>query len=488
MAKCLCRSVILGDSMDFKISSVKIECIERSVLIPFSDDITFFYGNTGVGKTTLFNLINYVLGQELIRTQTIYEEVKGVCIDAFVCGQRLQIERKISSNMITVKDERDVFSFLAKGDSTSRVTFSDYLYKLAGLKPIEMLRGKSSKAVRVSFANFMWFAYLRQDELDNTLFYLGEQNGNFKKYASNYVMRVFLNESKEIEKEIVQEINKITEKQEATQVKLSIIKEIFATSAIFEVDIRNEIKRKYSMLGEINQGIEKILAKEWHNDAELQNELIDKAKIYGKYEAEIRYLNEFKKIGSIKEKYIMLIEECMQKKKEFQNRLSNIYNEPFRKSVNRLEELFKYSLLDVGFPEFSKDDIVKIDSSSFLPAIYNSIEEFRFDYYNLSSSGIRTIFKICYALSIYQFVNENKIKSLLPSFILIDTPMKNISERIDKNIYANLYDYFYRLFSEGGSLYGVQLIVIDKEAPKIFEKNKVTCRMFTNESPLIPLG
>ena len=158
MAKCLCRSVILGDSMDFKISSVKIECIERSVLIPFSDDITFFYGNTGVGKTTLFNLINYVLGQELIRTQTIYEEVKGVCIDAFVCGQRLQIERKISSNMITVKDERDVFSFLAKGDSTSRVTFSDYLYKLAGLKPIEMLRGKSSKAVRVSFANFMWFA------------------------------------------------------------------------------------------------------------------------------------------------------------------------------------------------------------------------------------------------------------------------------------------------------------------------------------------
>lgn len=147
--------------MDFKISSVKIECNRGSILIPFSDDITFFYGNTGVGKTTMLNLINYALGQDLILTQIIVDEVKSVCLETFICGRRLSIERRIMSNLITVREEDRVKSFLAKVGTGSRVSFSDFLYKLENLKPIEMLRGRSSKSVRVSFANFMWYAYLR---------------------------------------------------------------------------------------------------------------------------------------------------------------------------------------------------------------------------------------------------------------------------------------------------------------------------------------
>lgn len=467
-----------------------IDCDKGKILIPFSDNITFFYGNTGVGKTSLLNLINYALGQDLILTQIIDEEVRAVCLDVFICQRRISIERrvdKIKSNLITVKEENSIRSFLAKGDSSSRITFSDYLYEILGLKPIEMLWGKSTKTVRVTFANYMWYAYLRQDELDNTLFYLGVQSGNYKKFASNYVLHVILDEVKELKKEILQAINGISEKQEAVQMKLSIMKEIFSSSSIFEINIGNEILKKYQMLGQINQEIEQIFsAEKMYNEEQVQN-LVRYLKTVGRYEAEIRYLKEFRKISEVKEKYYKLSDVYEREKKEYQKRMMEIRNESFRENIKCLEGFLKESLLDVGFQGFSQEDMVRIDTKSFVPTIYSKTGEFRFDYYNLSSSGIRTIFKICYALSIYRFVKEKKIVSLLPTFIMIDTPMKNISERIDKDIYIKLYEYFYRLFSKGGALYGIQLIIIDKEAPEVFKKNNVTCRMFTKEKPLVPL-
>ena len=210
--------------MDFKINSIKIECVAGTILIPFSNGITFFYGNTGVGKTTLLNLVNFVLGQSLVRTPTVDEEVRCVCLDALICGQRLLIERKVASNLITVKGGNALRSFSAKSDYSMRDTFSDYLYKLAGIQPIEMLRGRSSKNVKISFSNFMWYAYLRQDELDNTLFYLDERNGNYKQFASNFVLRSIFDEAKTVKKEITQEMNRIAEKQTDLQSRLVVMR------------------------------------------------------------------------------------------------------------------------------------------------------------------------------------------------------------------------------------------------------------------------
>lgn len=473
--------------MDFKISSIKIECNnKKTILIPFSSGITFFYGNTGVGKTTLFNLINYALGQDLLHTQIVDDEVKNVSLDTLICGKRLSIRRKVSSNLIEVKDDKD-YVFLAKGDSGNRDTFSDYLYKLAGIEPMEMLRGRSSNTVKISFANFMWYSYLRQDELDNTLFYLDEKNGNYKQYASNYVLRTILDESKTIKKEILQQIRRITEKQENIQNRLSVIREIFSLSKLFKVNIGNEIAKKYQMLEKMKEEVNLIFHARGMIDENRNRELIIKSRMMGKYEAEIQYLQEFNKVKSLHRKYERLQKEYEQEKQNCICHMENIGNESFTNNVNYLEQLFRDSLLGVGFPNFSEKDIVKIDTSSFGPRVYSEIGEFQFDYYTLSSSGIRTIFKICYVLSIHRFVKETEVETLLPTLIMIDTPMKNISERMDEDLHTKLYHYFYEVFSESGALYGTQLIIIDKEMSEIFECKGISCRMFTKESPLIPL-
>jgi len=473
--------------MNFKIFSVKIECVAGTVLVPFSDSITFFYGNTGVGKTTLLNLINYALGQNLIRTSTVDDEVQRVCLDVLICDRRLVIERKVASNLITVKEGNALRSFSAKSDNSSKDTFSDYLYELAKIRPIEMLRGRSSKNVKISFANFMWYAYLRQDELDNTLFYLDERNGNYKQYASNYALRSMFDEEKVAKKEITQEINQITEKQENLQMRLSVMREIFSVSNLFKINIGREIAKKHQMVGQLRQELLQLTHSHSHDESQTAH-LLNCAELTGRYDAEIRYLQEFSKIQGLRRQYEALQDEYEHERQKCLERLAQINDETFVSNVDRLQVLFHESLLDVGFPEFSKKDSIMIDQVSFVPSVYSGTGEFRFDYHTLSSSGIRTIFKICYTLAIHRFIREQGVATMLPTFMMVDTPMKNISERIDEELYTRLYHYFYHLFSEGGALYGMQLIIIDKELPEIFKSKGVAYKMYTNRSPLIPLS
>lgn len=199
--------------MDMKISSIMIKCKEQNIFIQLSNKISFIYGNTGVGKTTLLNLISYGLGNDLIKTLAIEQKVVSICLSILLNGELISLERKINSNSIIMNRNNKKIDLVAKGGKfTSRQSFSDFLYSYEGIEPIEMLRRNSSKEIKVSFSNFMWFSYLRQQELDNTLFYLGEK-GNFRELASNYVFKVLLNEKTVSNKEISKEINKLKEEK-----------------------------------------------------------------------------------------------------------------------------------------------------------------------------------------------------------------------------------------------------------------------------------
>ena len=475
----------MDDAMDFKISSIKIKCATSTVLVPFSDSITFFCGNTGVGKTTLLNLISYALGQNPVRAQIIDDEVKYVSVNALVCGKRLLIERKIASNLITVADEHTRYSFYAKGDSGCRDTFSDFLYNLVEIKPIEMLQGRSSKSVKITFSNFMWYAYLRQDELDNTLFYLGDEtrNRNPKKYASNYVLRTIFDQSELMKKDFTKRVNSINEKQQRVETKLSVMRELSSASKLLKINIGDEIARKHLLLGTLNA---ELARQKMPTDESQLKALLELFRKSGKYEAEIQYLKEFRKIKRFQETNETLWEEYEDEKQFYYRQIGSINNRPFINNVSKLQVFFKDCLLGVGFPSFSAKDSIIIDKESFVPSVHSNTGEFRFNYQTLSSSGIRTIFKICYALAIQRFVLEEKIITLLPSFMIIDTPMKNISERIDKSLYMKLYEYFYKSFSKGGILEGQQLILVDKEFPQIFMDHEVPHKIYTRESPLIP--
>lgn len=477
--------------MNMKISSIQIKCKQRNIFVQLSDSIYFVYGNAGVGKTTLLNLISYGLGNDLLKTLAVEREVLGVCLNILINGELVCLERKMNSNSILMTKNNERISLCAKNFKNSYLqSFSDYIYLLEGIQPIEMLRKNSSKEIKVNFSNFMWFSYLKQEELDNTLFYLGDQNNNFKAIASSYVMKVLLGEKEVSDKEINKEINILRERQENIKVRLSIIPELSSATKLFDLNLSEEILKKQKEIVNLREKLQiekqKLIECKSSVDIRLLDKLLDMQERQGIYKAEIRYLAEFGKISDIRNNYVADMKRCEEKILYYNGIKNDISNSWFENNINKLENIFLKCLIDVNFSYIESSDFVRIDKKSFIPSIFSEYGEFKFDYFNLSSGGKKTIFKICYALAIHIYVVENEVHSILPQFIIIDTPMKNISEREDCVLFENLYHYFITLFSYGGKLENIQLIIVDKELPQVFEKNKIMCKHITNNEPLIP--
>lgn len=485
------NKIDVEETMNLKISSLLIRCKRENVFIPFSNNISFIYGNAGVGKSTLVNLVSYGLGNSIIKTLVVEQEILGVSINALIAGELYVIDRNMNSNMIKLKTKNGELSLVAKKKNKSQNSLSDYFYSIEGLTPVTMLRGNSSKEISVSFSNYMWFAYLRQEELDNTFFYLGDDKSNFKQLSSIYVLKALLEEKDVSETEINKEINLMKERLQNVNTKINLAKGIISKTRLSKINISHETVRKQKEVIRLRENIVNTLH-EFKTDDPLvvsrksMEDLLEKQRKLGMYEAEVKYLQEF---GYIQNLIVQLVREARdlnERIAHFENIKKETSNQQFEDNIKILETIFFQCLRDVEFSYLDASDHVRIDRKTLIPSVYSKYNQFKFDYSNLSSGGKKTIFKICFALSIHIFATQKASHTLLPHFIIVDTPMKNMSEREDNELYDRLYCFFNNLFSENGILKDVQLIVIDKELPTVFQDTNVVCKHLTNEMPLIP--
>jgi hypothetical protein len=131
------------------------------------------------------------------------------------------------------------------------------------------------------------------------------------------------------------------------------------------------------------------------------------------------------------------------------------------KNVRRLEALFLDCIVRAGVPGFSADDEVHMDSRSLMPAVSpkGAPDLVVSSFENLGSGGKKTLFKCCFAIAVHRLARE--IGAPLPSVLIIDSPMKNISERENRTQFEGFHRLLYALAA--GELAGTQFIVIDKE-------------------------
>jgi hypothetical protein len=130
------------------------------------------------------------------------------------------------------------------------------------------------------------------------------------------------------------------------------------------------------------------------------------------------------------------------------------------KYVEEIESEFLKALLAVRIPGVDVDDEVQLDVRTWIPYVLPKGDEtLRWGFDNAGSGGKKTLFKVCFAVAVHIVAEARKLP--LPQFIIIDTPMKNIGEEVNKDLFRSFYTYLYKLAS--GSLANTQLIVIDKE-------------------------
>jgi len=130
-------------------------------------------------------------------------------------------------------------------------------------------------------------------------------------------------------------------------------------------------------------------------------------------------------------------------------------------NLGRLKSLFLDCLLRSKLSGFYSDDRVEMKSPHFLPEITSAgqgdlaVTSFG----NLGSGGKKTLFKCCFAVAVHRLASE--IGALLPSLLIIDSPMKNTSERQNRDQFEAFMKMLYELSL--AELKDTQFIVVDKE-------------------------
>jgi hypothetical protein len=122
-------------------------------------------------------------------------------------------------------------------------------------------------------------------------------------------------------------------------------------------------------------------------------------------------------------------------------------------------EAFLEALLRVGVPGVTTADVVEIDEERMTPVIVPGGGQPKWGFENAGSGGKKTLFQACYALALHQVATSRGLP--LPRFLIIDTPMKNIGEDVDRALFQNFYAYLYELAL--GPLRDFQFVIIDKE-------------------------
>lgn len=159
-------------------------------------------------------------------------------------------------------------------------------------------------------------------------------------------------------------------------------------------------------------------------------------------------------------------------------------------NLDQLKKLFLDCLVRAGVPGIAADDRVEISAHDFFPCVYgpDPSDTVTTTFDTLSSGGKKTLFKCCFALAVHRLAAQ--LKAPLPEFLIIDSPMKNISERENREQFKGFYQLVYDLKNE--ELKDTQIILIDKEflEPEEMPKFSLTERHMRpgdlENPPLIP--
>jgi DNA repair exonuclease SbcCD ATPase subunit len=81
----------------FRIDAVELDTTEGAVRYEFPSDLTVLAGPTGVGKTTLLEMVKYGLGCTAKLAPVATDYVNDVTVDIDIGASRLRITRSIDS-------------------------------------------------------------------------------------------------------------------------------------------------------------------------------------------------------------------------------------------------------------------------------------------------------------------------------------------------------------------------------------------------------
>jgi hypothetical protein len=151
--------------------------------------------------------------------------------------------------------------------------------------------------------------------------------------------------------------------------------------------------------------------------------------------------------------------------------------------IKELEESYHETLLAINLPNMHPEDLVQINRTTWVPEIvpYDKTRG-KWSFFNISSTGMAALLNVCYALAIHKVAARNRLP--LPSFLIIDSPARNIDKDVDSKVFDSYYSYLYELAN--GDLLDTQFILIDNYYAPAPDNVKIIKRYMTRDDPHYP--
>jgi Mg2+ and Co2+ transporter CorA len=175
----------------------------------------------------------------------------------------------------------------------------------------------------------------------------------------------------------------------------------------------------------------------------------------------IRLLNQVKKMPAEVASKRKQADELNIRAAEIQRQIQEEEDrfETGRDNIRALEANFHGILQAIHFPEISEGDLIRMNLRSWMPYVYPGGREDRaWTFYDAGSGGKMVLFKISFALALHLTAAQRGLP--LPSILIIDSTMKNITPDVNPEVFKNFYRELYRLLET--ELEQWQMVLIDQ--------------------------
>ncbi len=167
---------------DLQIRRVSLGGVDTPHSWELPQGVTVIAGDSGVGKTSLLNLIKYGLGGGATITKTIAEAAESVIVEAHLNGRKLHLTRRFSSkkNVIEVREEGRTPIEYSIQRGNKRPWISDLLLDALGIPSIRVPQSRSTKSHKltsISFQDVFAYCYLDQEQIDRSTVFDDESPG-----------------------------------------------------------------------------------------------------------------------------------------------------------------------------------------------------------------------------------------------------------------------------------------------------------------------
>lgn len=252
---------------------------------------------------------------------------------------------------------------------------------------------------------------------------------------------------------------------------------------------KRSLQRRLAFLKEKKLLTDNELSKSWQNyDPTKLANIVSLEREMAGYEQEEKYLD---KLANFLHRVDLLRKEAAEllaKEQKIRRDLRDAREKASKdtNNIKRLTELFADCLVRAKLPGFTETDKVTMETKWYLPEVIRADvgDIATISFATLGSGGVKTLFKACFALAIHRLAAE--IDANLPTLIIIDSPMKNISERVNREQFEGFHALLYELAD--GELRDTQFILIDKEycAPKGNSTKKLMLRHMKVDDEAFP--